>query len=164
MTSNLFASPTLIWFSCDPTGLFNAATRSIIPRLLPTEVKLQFNRFDRIEQLDQAMDDSAAIVHDCGMVTLVIVDVRDVGVACRLLSKLKRGASAASTRRICVCFVPTTLEESAGLLMEAGAQIVVSQLPSWQQALPSLLKKVPLCYSGTHPLTKGLVDRLPWPA
>ncbi len=163
MTSKLFASPTLIWLSCDPIGLFNAATRSMMPRLLAEDVELQFVYFDRLEQLDQALDDSAGVLHDCGLVTLAIVDMRDVGVACRLLAKLNRVQIRASRRPICVCFVPTTLEESAGLLMEAGAQIVVSQLPSWQQALPSLLRKLPLCYSGSHPLTKGLVDRLPWP-
>jgi hypothetical protein len=60
------------------------------------------------------------------------------------------------------CFVAAELASHVPILMEAGAQIVVGQLPSLQQALPRLCAAAPLTSHGCHPLTSGLMARLPW--
>lgn len=61
-----------------------------------------------------------------------------------------------------VVFAAPSLSSYGGVFNEAGAQIVVTELTSLATHLRTLARKVPRQQSGTHPLTTGLIDRLPW--
>jgi len=63
---------------------------------------------------------------------------------------------------LCVCYVAPELAECIAILCEAGAQIVISQLPSLESALAKALPGIRLSNHGFHPLTGGLWERLPW--
>ncbi|MCA9125622.1 MAG: hypothetical protein KDB22_00990 [Planctomycetales bacterium] len=61
-----------------------------------------------------------------------------------------------------VCYLAGNTTNLTSIVIEAGAQIAVTQLASLQRVLPSLLPQSPLSPVGIHPITTGLVDRLPW--
>lgn len=50
----------------------------------------------------------------------------------------------------------------AHFFIEAGAQVVISQLPSLERILPRILDSVPLSSVGSHPILSGIAKRLPW--
>lgn len=68
--------------------------------------------------------------------------------------------SAVATRRI--CYIEPEAAACASILIEAGAQIVVSQIPSLQSAIGKLIVNAPLSPRGPHPITSGLEAQLPW--
>ncbi|MEC8556250.1 MAG: hypothetical protein VXZ82_14670 [Planctomycetota bacterium] len=68
---------------------------------------------------------------------------------------------------VCLVWLQPNLSHCSGILVEAGAQLVVTQLPSLQKGLEKILARsplpIPLAEHGSHPLVSGIVERLPWP-
>ncbi|MFK7737540.1 MAG: hypothetical protein AB8B50_16010 [Pirellulaceae bacterium] len=91
----------------------------------------------------------------------------DLKPVCRNLA-LQRNLFPSSVR-IAVCDFEHA--DCLRILNEAGAQIVARDVPSLQRAVTALFETqaesahsaVPLSDQGFHPLTSGLVSRLPWP-
>jgi hypothetical protein len=73
-----------------------------------------------------------------------------------------RSISALNQASLRVCFADAVSPKRVSILLEAGAQIVVSQLPSLYKALPRIIQNANFTSRGTHPLTTGLIERLPW--
>lgn len=71
-------------------------------------------------------------------------------------------AKAVARPPLRLCYIVPELAEHTGLLAEVGGQVVMSDLPRLQTALPKILKSCQLASHGYHPLTGGLVERLPW--
>jgi hypothetical protein len=146
---------TLVWLSWDERGVFTAATRQmLLEHYAAMPVKLQLVHPPSIDELPQF-----AQRHFASLVTLVIGQQSEIAAACKTFVRLRGGLD----QPVCVAFLDAELLENVGLLLEAGAQVVVSQLPSWQRTLSRVLAIAPLSKRGFHPLTSGLIDRLPWP-
>ena len=67
-----------------------------------------------------------------------------------------------SSHALRIVYVAPEIGSRAGLLVEAGAHWIVGQLPSLQRGLLKMLQHAPTTEYGVHPLTSGLIERLPW--
>ena len=156
---NSLEGRTLVWLSWDEAGVFTAATRQMINDVLERKataeqpVKLQLIRINAFEQVSQSVQRQPI-----SLITLVICQQTEIAAACKTFASFRGRID----QPVCVSFLRHELLENVGLLLEAGAQIVVTQLPSWQRCLPRIISRAPLTKHGFHPLTTGLLDRLPW--
>ncbi len=150
---SLLEGQSLVWLSWDELGVFTAATRQMLTEhLAEMAVTLQLQRPANLEELTQLVQRQPT-----SLVTLKITQQLEIAGACKTFARIRGRID----QPICVAFLDVDLLENVPLLLEAGAQIVVSQLPSWQRSLPNIVSKVPLTRQGSHPLTSGLLDRLP---
>lgn len=150
---HLLEGKSLVWISVDELGVFTAAThRMLVDHFANQAVKVQLIRAEN-------SDDLATLVQRqvTGLVTMVLRQTSEIPAACKVLWRV-RGRLEQPT---CVCYIAAEMIDHVPLLLESGAQVVVSQLDSWQRALVRVLNRAPLSKQGFHPLTAGLVDRLP---
>ena len=151
---NLLEGKSLVWISVDEIGVFTAATRKMLTDHFSDQaVKVQLLRAENSDDLAQLTQRQVT-----GLVTLVLQQPSEIPSACKSLWRIRGRLD----QPVCVCFVSPEMIEHVPLLLESGAQIVVSQLDAWQRALSRILSRAPLSQQGFHPLTAGLVDRLPW--
>ncbi len=61
-----------------------------------------------------------------------------------------------------LCCVPPELASRASIFVESGAQMVAAGLPFLSSSLLSMARKARVFRDGNHPLTTGLLKRLPW--
>jgi hypothetical protein len=145
---------TLVWVSADEIGVFTAATFKMLTDHFENQaVKVQLIRAENSDDVGQLMQRQVA-----GLVTLVLQQPGDIPSACKSLWRIRGRVG----QPICACFISAEMIDHVPLLLESGAQIIVSQLDVWQRALARILSRAPLSKQGFHPLTAGLVDRLPW--
>jgi hypothetical protein len=95
-----------------------------------------------------------------GLAAWSISDAAEFEAACRSLRVTREAAQPVQR----LSLLAPELTELLPILLEAGAQTVVSQLPSLQKELVQLLTHARLSNRGYHPLTSGLLERLPWQA
>ncbi len=145
---------TLVWLSWDQPSVFTAATLQMLgDHVAAGDVRLQLVRPSSLDELSQYVQRQPT-----SLVTITISQQAEIAAACKTFG-LIRGRIE---QPLCVAFLDVELLVNIAMLLEAGAQIVVSQLPSWQRALPNVLLRAPLTKQGFHPLTSNLIDRLPW--
>ncbi len=150
----LLGGRSLIWISSDEVGVFTAATRKMLcDHYEHQAIRVQLMLPAGPEELLQL-----AQRHAVGLITLVVQQPTDVPGVCRILVRMRGRLE----QPVCACFVAPELIENVPTMLEAGAQVIASQLAMWQRALPRALTLAPLSKQGFHPLTAGLVDRLPW--
>ena len=150
--SHLIFGETLVWVSYDPARVFSAGLKSMLDGLLDQECRLEVALASSLEQTANLVEQTR-----CGLLTLVL-GADDDFAAMRVLRRVQIRAPECVR---CVYF-PELLQLDSVRLREAGAQIVVDQIPLVQSLLPQLLAKAPRRSGGNHPLTIGLIDRLPW--
>lgn len=151
--SSLLEGQTLVWLSWDELGVFTAATRQMLnDQLADTAVNLQVIRPASPDELTLYVQRQPT-----SLVTFTINQHGDLATACKAFARIRGRID----QPVCVAFLAMELTENIALLMEAGAQVVLSQLPSWQRALTKVIATAPLAKQGFHPLTSGLIDRLP---
>ena len=152
--TDLLHGRTLAWGSWDREGLVTAAVRDMLddalvgsdirPRLLLCETPASMQQLCSAHRLGMALwvwSADTALTELCQAVT--VVQERQAGTAC-------------------VCFLASPRADLVSLLVEAGARLIVNDLPTLQRALPRLVAHAPLSAHGHHPLTSGLMNRLPW--
>ncbi len=150
---SLLEGQTLVWLSWDELGTFTAATRQMLTEHLAEKaVTLQLLRPASLEELTQLVQRQPT-----SLITLKISKQLEIAAACKTFARIRGRID----QPICVAFLEVDLLENIPLLLEAGAQIVVSQLPSWQRSLPNIVARAPLTRHNSHPLVSGLLDRLP---
>ena len=151
---NLLEGKSLVWVSLDEVGVFTAATRKmLVDHFVNQAVKVQLLQAENADDVSQITQRQVT-----GLVTLVLQQASEVPAACKSLWRIRGRLD----QPICVCLIAPEMIEHVPLLLESGAQVVVSQLDVWQRALPRVLSRVPLSNQGFHPITASLVDRLPW--
>jgi len=151
---HLLDGKSLVWLSFDEVGVFTAAThRMLSDHFADQAIKVLWIRAENVEELSQL-----ALRQAAGLVTFVVQQPSEIPAICKSLWRIR----GRSEQPICACFLSAELIDYVALLLEAGAQVITSQLDSWQRALPRVLARSPLSKQGFHPLTAGLVDRLPW--
>lgn len=157
--SRLLFGETLCWVTYDTARTVSAGLRSVLRELLdPRGVRLEIAEAATAEEAASLVQQQRA-----GLLTLVLTEADwggpGWGGACKALRRVQVRRSG------CVrCVYVTQAEMASDLrLFEAGAQIVVDQIPWLQRLMPRIIELAPRKSGGTHPITTGLVDRLPWP-
>lgn len=150
--SHLIYGQTLVWVSYDPARVFSAGLKSILDGLLDQDCRVEVVLASSLEQTVGLVEQTR-----CGLLTLVL-GANDELPAMRVLRRVQTRVSECVR---CVYF-PELLQLDRLRLQEAGAQIVLDQIPLLQAVLPNVLIRAPRRSGGNHPLTTGLIDRLPW--
>lgn len=149
--SHLIYGQTLVWVSYDPARVFSAGLKSMLDSRLDQDCRVEVT-------LANSFDQTAGLAEQtrCGLLTLVL-GAGDEFAAMRVLRRVQMRVPACVR---CVYF-PALLQLDGLRLQEAGAQIVLEQIPLLQAALPQILARAPRRSGGNHPITTGLIDRLP---
>lgn len=151
--SLLLTGRTLIWSCYDPSGVITAAAHDILCALLnPVPIR---NHLDAAS----APKDVAADPSVYGIAIWRLSAQEEFRPICDALMRCRQRKD----RPIAIVYADPDLAECTSILCEVGAQVVVSQVPSLQKVLRSVTRKAPLSLQGSHPLTSGLAERLPWP-
>lgn len=143
---------TLVWVSYDRGQVFSAALEGMLASALEGSCRLQLHLVSSAEDCPGLVEQ-----HRAGLVTLVLAQDDEVA-AMRVLRRLQ----LRSPNCVRCVYYPLNLTLEEIRLREAGAQIVAQQIPWMQKQLPNILALAPRRSGGNHPLTSGLVDRLPW--
>ncbi|MEZ6133423.1 MAG: hypothetical protein R3C53_00800 [Pirellulaceae bacterium] len=152
---NPLVGQALNWASWDQTNVITAMLSSVLAQWgRENGVTMRLTRVESISHFADHI--SHQIV---GLAAWSVWDVASLESVCGSLAAIGRRADS-PTR---VCYVAPELAGSIGLLAEAGAQIVTDQQHDLQSGLMRVLGHCRLTNHGFHPLTRGLVDRLPWP-
>lgn len=177
--STLLSGETLSWVTYDPTRTVSAGLRRMLRDALePYEVQLQITEATSAEVAGSLVEQQGA-----GLMTLVLT-ARDWAGGCRALRRvqvrrsrclrcvyLSAGAGEPDERPE-LAQISESVAQWTGveqpppdrlLLWEAGAQIVLDQIPCYQRLMASIVARAPRKAGGTHPITRGLMERLPWP-
>lgn len=94
-----------------------------------------------------------------GLALWVVADDAQVPAVCQAVAQLR----SQSWGSVCLAYGTLFQSDALHCLAEAGTQLIVEDLAQLQWALPRALAKCPLSTAGYHPLTSGLLSRLPWP-
>ncbi len=152
--SDLLNSQGLAWGIWDERGVVAAALRDMLDNLLEgTELRPRMLRSENPHRLEQLCS-----THQLGLAVWVLSSDSEIVDLCQAIVAVR-------TRHgdtVCVCYLDTPRSDWCSLLIEAGGQVIVSDLPTLQRVLPRLVARAPLSTHGYHPLTQGLMDRLPW--
>jgi hypothetical protein len=167
----------LLWAIWDRSGVVAAALNDMLNCQLassqidsipapsrPQAIRARMLRGDSPEQLEQL-----AAQRTLGLAAWVLiastddpagpqVTIEEVAAVCQAVVALR----GKHPRTICVGVLNPLSSQHFGMLVAAGMQLVVSDLPSLHRALPRLVVQAPLSSQGYHPLTSGLASRLPW--
>ncbi|MFN0076826.1 MAG: hypothetical protein ACKVY0_10145 [Prosthecobacter sp.] len=144
---------SLVWVTFDPARTVSAALRWMLQaEYVDRDVRLDIQEASSVEEAGRLSEQLKA-----GLFTLVLAE-EDLAGACKALRRVQ------ARQRSCVRCVYVTQRElvSDARLLEAGAQIVIDQIPWMQRIVPRLAEQAPRRSGGNHPITMGLVDRLPW--
>ena len=165
-STNQLTGQALVWRSSDQSGVISALVHSVLGELL---------RGLPIRVIHQSTSQDAP-VHESNSYGLGVWRIETADQLETVCLELSNSRSAffddADLKSVCIVFLEPELEDCVPVLLEVGAQIVVTDVPSLYQALKSLFPrpsnseisfKVPLSSQGFHPLTSGLIERLPWP-
>ncbi|MGN6134216.1 MAG: hypothetical protein ACTHOU_06915 [Aureliella sp.] len=151
--SRLLFGQTLAWVTYDPERTVSAALRWMLREALaPQDVQLAI-----VEATSAEVAGSLVEQHAAGLMTLVLAE-EDWPGGCRALRRVQLRRS----RTLRCVYLPSPAPLDRLPLLEAGAQIVADQIPWLQRLVPKIVERAPRKSGGNHPITSGLVDRLPW--
>jgi hypothetical protein len=148
----MYNSPSLLWSSLDANGVVTAALGQMLRELLQAE-PTRWLRANDSEQLLQL-----ASSHSLGLALWCVDDELQLPHICHALCEVREHSPAT----ICVAYVEMAQGEFLAMLVEAGAQLVVRDLPSLQLALPQIVRFATRSTIGLNPLTSGIIEQLPW--
>ncbi len=151
--SGILGGQCLSWVAFDPQLAVSAALKSMLAsHLRGQKIRLQL---DMVKSLDEAV--VLASRQQISLLTIVVEGENTLANA-KCLWQV-RARSPATLRMV---LSRNSTPEFVALLLEAGAQIVVHDIPSLQRLLPRIVERSPMKSLGFHPLTSGLAERLPW--
>ncbi|MEM7474122.1 MAG: hypothetical protein AAF483_03960 [Planctomycetota bacterium] len=161
--NKLLDGKQLIWAAYDPTQVVPTLTSQILKnRFADTPITTQFQN---IEELGRHSDflSGAEFKAELGLLLLRLQLSAELAIATSMIAEFR----SQTPGPLCLVLLDNSLCDSASILCEAGAQLVVSQVPSLQRGLEAILNRDPLPIvisdRSSHPLLAGLIDRLPWP-
>lgn len=151
--STLLYGETLVWVTFDRGRVVSAAVRAMLQAILESsQVRIDILQARNVEEASTLVEQQRA-----GLLTLVLQE-DDEAAACKVLRRVQ------VRRPECVrcVYFPESMPLDDLRLLETGAQIVVHEIPCLQRLLPGIIAASPRRAGGSHPLTTGLADRLPW--
>ena len=148
--SALLFGETLAWVTYDPTRTVSAALRSMLKDALARQgVQLEITEATSAEVAGTLVEQQRA-----GLLTLVLAEADWAG-ACKALRRVQLRRS----RCVRCVYVPSPELAGDPRLLEAGAQIVVDQIPWLQRLVPNIIEHSPRKQGGRLlrlPLLAGL--------
>ncbi|MEM8734437.1 MAG: hypothetical protein AAGG44_09465 [Planctomycetota bacterium] len=160
--SDLLSGRSLLWASFDTAGAATSMIRlHLRQRLDPNEIRCQHLV---CSSPDWSEEDAPELSGPIGLRFWNIELEDDFARVSRSL----RSAKKSSFPTVSLVLIPPQYRDWISILIEAGAQIVVTDVPSLQRVLDSLFPagqppRIACSEHGFHPITSGLVERLPWP-
>ncbi len=154
-SEGLLNGKSFAWASYDHPGVVTAMVQTVLRDwFLNQAVQLRLVLTDAPDELAIAAGEESLALS-----LWTLSNSEELGDICDSIDRVRNSRS--DTLRI--CYLRPDFRIYAPIVLEAGAQIAVSELPSLQNALLRLLDHVELSDDGYHPLTSGLLQRLPWP-
>lgn len=142
----------LLWSSLDADGVISVALSHMLDQVLANEaLRTGWLRADDHSHLLQLQ-----AANRLGLVLWTIQDEAQLPHMCQSLCEVRER----SPETVCVAYAEPLHWELLASLIQAGAQLVVRDLPSLQRGLPRAIGSAPRSLRGQHPLTSGLVERL----
>lgn len=152
--TDVLTGQNLTWGVCDHEGVVAAALHDMLEQLLRDKgVRPRMWLSESPQQMEQLCH-----TYQLGLAVWVLASEAHLAEVCSAIMAVRDKHHAT----LCLCVLNASRGDWYGLLGEAGAQLIVSDLPTLQTALPRLVDSAPLSAPGTHPLTTGLLERLPW--
>ena len=154
IVNDLLHGQALLWSSRDASGVITAAVGQMLRELLDAEgTRSRLLRAASDGQLNQL-----AMTHTLGLALWCVDDDSQLPQVCQTLCAVRECAP----ETICVVYVELERKDLLPVLVEAGAQLVVCDVPSLQSALARVVRVAPRSSGSLHPLTTGLLEQLPW--
>ncbi len=152
--NNVNQDAAFLWASSDVSGVVSAATGSLLHDLTKSErIRPMLTRTSGPEELIPHLTNQLF-----SMALWVVRHEVDFPPVCRAIltaRKLRKDT-------VCVAFIDSTDLAGEPILIEAGAHMVLRSIAALQLALPKILSVAPHSPHAFHPLTRGLLQRLPW--
>lgn len=152
--SDLLHGRTLAWGSWDREGIVTAAVRDMLGQVLTgSEIHARLVHCETPGHMQQLCS-----THHLGIALWIVSVGSELTELCQAIASVQERYPST----VCVCYVATVHADLVSLLVEAGARLIVDDLPTLHRALPRIVAQAPLSAQGHHPLTSGLMSRLPW--
>lgn len=155
--TSLLHGESLVWVTYDRGRGVSAALRWMLQTALtPLDVRLE------VTEVESAVEAATQVEQrQAGLLTLIPRSSECEAEWPALCKTLRRVQLRQGPCLRCVYASLPGLTDDLRL-WEAGAQIVINQIPWLQRIVPRIVTCAPRRTGGNHPLTIGLVDRLPW--
>lgn len=142
----------LLWSSLDADGVITVALSHMLNELMSAEaLRAGWLRAEDHPHLLQLL-----ATNTIGLALWTVQDEAHLPQICESLCE----ARERSPETICVAYAEALHWRLLPSLSEAGAQLVVRDVPSLQSRLPAAVRSAARSYRGLDPLTSGLVERL----
>lgn len=152
--TDLLQGRTLAWGSWDREGIVTAAVRDMLDQVLTgSEIHARLLHCETPVHMHQLCS-----THNLGMALWIVSAGSELTELCQAIALVQDRYPSTP----CVCYVAIARADLVSLLVEAGARLIVYDLPTLQRALPRIVAQAPLSSQGHHPFTSGLMSRLPW--
>lgn len=183
--SSLLSGKALVWNVQDKSGISAAVAHRVLQESLKdAPVRVIRRKLDPQDRQTSGLQ--------VGLTLWRLEKPNELAAICDGIRTFQPLDGLRSNRAVCVVFIEPEFVDCTGILLESGAQIVVRDVPSLESVLRQLVAPlastqpgenrgslaaksvevvprrlpectIPLSTRGFHPLTSGLVDRLPWP-
>ena len=151
---NVLLGQAFLWASSDPSGVVTAAMAGLLSDLIKGDsIRLKLTRATDPENLTQIISSQAI-----GLALWVLREEAELPSACRSIV----AARAKRKGPVCIAFMESIELAIAPILIESGAHMALSSISALQSALPKIVSVAPCSSQAFHPLTSGLLQRLPW--
>ncbi len=145
---------SLVWAIWDREGVVAAALAGLLERLLTErQILARMLRVDSPSQFPQI-----ASLQPLALAVWVFQDESQLSESLSAIAAIRERSSES----VCLCMAGSLPSDIDALLAEAGAQLVLRDVAALPPVLSRMALHAPLSNQGLHPLTTGLVARLPW--
>lgn len=142
----------LLWSSLDADGVITVALGHMLNELMAAEgLRAGWLRAEDPAHLLQLLNSNTL-----GLALWTVQDEAQLPHTCESLCEVQER----SPETIRVVYAEQLHWKLSSSLIEAGAQLLVRDVPSLQRGLASAIRFAPRSHRGLHPLTSGLVERL----
>ncbi len=155
---SLLYGQALVWVTFDSKRVVSGAMRTLLEeRLQASAQRLEVHLAETLEETVQLVEQ-----HRAGLVSLVLNGSEAEAEVHRCLRRCELRRPTCVRCVYLACGEPALPEFDQSRLYETGAQIVLRDIPWMSSAVDRILLAAPRRTGGNHPITVGLVDRLPW--
>lgn len=138
----------LYWTCSDETNLVSAVVKQTLDAWQAgSQTYHQRTSFEQLHESSQI-----------GLAVWAINSPSQISATCLAIEKQRR----IHPQLFLLVYLAIDLSDARGLLIEAGAHYVVQQLCQLQLVLDRSASRLRVDQVGHHPLTSGLISRLPW--
>lgn len=156
--THLDSGPSLWCSFFDPSELIAATAFSILHECFQeSSLRLHLLRAAAPEQV------LGNPTQPIGLALWHVADSSLLTPVCHALQRAEGGEHPRQATAVRLVFVARELSQHQAVIGESGAQMVVGDVPSLYRVLSAIGSRLPQSDQGSHPLTSGLSQRLPWP-